>query len=94
MGLVGMGGWFLVVYDWVYPHCKRGCVDSAIFERFSNNLIEFSPFFVVFGRYSLFWTTPGKDSGKFPEVRFPKKHTGKLLLECVVEEHLYKAKIP
>lgn len=68
MGLVGMGGWFLVVYDWVYPHCKRGCVDSTIFERFSNNLIEFSPNFVVFGRYSLFWTTPGKDSGKFPEV--------------------------
>ena len=48
MGLVGMGGWFLVVYDWVYPHCKRGCVDSTIFERFSNNLIEFSPFFCRF----------------------------------------------
>jgi hypothetical protein len=61
---------------------------------FPTILLSFPHFFVVFGRYSLFWTTPGKDSGKFPEVRFPKKHTGKLLLECVVEEHLYKAKIP
>ena len=76
MGLVGMGGWFLVVYDWVYPHCKRGCVDSAIFERFSNNLIEFSPFFCCFWEvFPVLRTTPGKDSGKFPEVRFPKKQS-------------------